>query len=534
MVNVQTEHLENHTARLTVEVDAERIEGAMRQTARQIAKKGRVPGFRPGKAPYNVILNLYGREYVLSEALEKLGQEIYLEALKASEIEPYAPGALENIEDEGKKLTFIVPKAPTIDLGDYRAIRVEFETPEITDEMVDRAMEELHQSQALIEPVERAAQLGDQVQFSHIEIVALSPDAEDAVNDEDEDEVEVEEAAAAVDVDEDDVEDEADDEADDEDYDDDEDDEFEDDEDDDGTVVLHQHDYDRVLRDDDDDFFPGFSPEIVGLSSGDEKTFTLALPEDFDDEELAGRTLRCEVSMGQVSSRTVPEWSDALAKRISEEKLETMLELRIDVRKRLQDQAQAMANQEISRKALDELVEGATIGYPEELVDDYLDDLMEELDRTMRQRGFTLKDYTTIMGKTDEDVRADYRGAAISRAERSLVLRELVRAEGLVASEADIDAEIEEMAKLIGGEQSAQFKQFLNTENSRLNIQNQLVTGRAMDLLAAIAKGEEPPAAAAPVDTGAPVEAAAPAETEPPAVSAEPETPAEVADTSTE
>lgn len=530
MVNVQTEHLENHTARLTVEVDAERIEGAMRQTARQIAKKGRVPGFRPGKAPYNVILNLYGREYVLSETLEKLGQEIYLEALKASEIEPYAPGALENIEDEGKKLTFIVPKTPTIDLGDYRAIRVEFETPEITDEMVDRAMEELRQNQALVEPVERAAQLGDQVQFSHIEIVALPLDTEDE-DDDDEDEVEEEDVEDDEDADDDEDEVEEDDDVE-EDEDDDDYDDYDDDEDDDVTVVLHQHDYDRVLRDDGDDFFPGFSPEIVGLSSGDEKTFILALPEDFDDEELVGRTLRCEVAMGQISSRTVPEWSDALAKRISEEKLETLLELRIDVRKRLQDQAQAIANQEISRKALDELVERATIGYPEELVNDYLDDLMEELDRTMRQRGFTLKDYTTIMGKTDEEVRADYRGAAISRAERALVLRELVRVEGLVASEADIDTEIEEMAKLIGGEQSAQFKQFLNTQNSRLNIQNQLVTGRAMDLLVAIAKGEEPPAAAAPVDTGAPVEAAAPAETEPPAASAEPETPA--ADTSTE
>jgi trigger factor len=98
MLNVQTEHLENHTARITVDVDAEQINQAMRQAARQIAKKARIPGFRPGKAPFNVIVTMFGYEYVLGEALDKIGNDIYRGALEASGVEPYAPGSLENMD----------------------------------------------------------------------------------------------------------------------------------------------------------------------------------------------------------------------------------------------------------------------------------------------------------------------------------------------------------------------------------------------------------------------------------------------------
>ncbi|NDJ76834.1 MAG: trigger factor family protein, partial [Chloroflexi bacterium] len=182
MLDIQTEHLENHTTRLTVTVDDERVQKAMRQAARQIAKKARIPGFRPGKAPFNVVLNLYGPDYVLNEALDKLGNDVYREALDAAELEPYAPGSLEKVDPEtesGLQLTFIVPKVPTVELGDYRDIRLEQEVEEITDEMVNDAMESLREGQAVIEPVERPIAIGDQVVLEHFEIVLVPQDGDE-------------------------------------------------------------------------------------------------------------------------------------------------------------------------------------------------------------------------------------------------------------------------------------------------------------------------------------------------------------------
>ncbi len=487
MLNVQTEHLENHTARLTVEVEPERLEQAMRQTARKIAQKGRIPGFRPGKAPYNIILNLYGREYVLSETIETLGNEIYREALDSSGIDPYAPGALEDInEEDGLKLIFVVPKRPEIDLGDYRDIRVEHEVAEVTDKMVDDAMENLRQGQAVLEPADRPAQMGDQVTFSHIEVVMLAQDgADDEGEDRDEGEDSGEaEASAEPAAESGDVAEESD-----------HDHGGEGDEDDEHgeRVLIHQHGYDRVLREDDDDLFPGFSAQIVGMSAGDETTFTLEVPEDYDTEAVAGRTLRCDAHLEKVQARTVPEWSDDLAKRISQDEIETILELRIKVREELQQEAERLADQRVLEEALQRLVSGATMHYPDEVVEDYLDDLLEEIDQNMRQQGLPLKEYLTIAGRTEEDLRSEYRERAIWRAERALGLGELVRREELGVTAEDVEAEIDRISQMWGGEDASRFRQYLTTDQSRNNISNQLVSDRVLGRLVAIAKGENPP-----------------------------------------
>jgi trigger factor len=487
MLNVQTELLENHTARLTVEVDAERLDEALHRAARKLSKKGRIPGFRPGKAPFNVVMNMYGHEYVLAEALDDLGNAVYREALDAAEIEPYAPGKLEDIEEEGHKLVFVVPMRPTVDLGNYRDIRVDYEVGEVTDDLVNRAMEELRQGQALLEPADRPAKLTDQVTLSYIFVTALPGEVEDeaggAEGEADEDtaagEAETgtgeESAESRLDLPEGEEGDDEDNEEQEE-------------------VILHEHNFDRVLVDDENDLFPGFSAQLIGMSAGDEKQFTLAIPDDYDDEELAGRTLHCELRVDKVQARTVPEWSDALAKRISEDKFESILELRVDVRKNLQRNMEDLTDRQLAVEALDKLVEGATISYPEEFLQDYITDLLADLEQNvLRQQGLTLKDYMRITGTTEDNLRQNYRESGIKRAERALALGELVRREELDASEEEIDAEIDRIVASIGGEQSSRFRQFLSTQRSRSNIGADLVTGRAMQRLTSIAKGENPP-----------------------------------------
>lgn len=505
MLNIQTEHLENHTARLTVEVDEQRLERAMARAAREIAKKGRIPGFRPGKAPLSVVLNLYGREYVLGEALDSLGNDVYREALEQAEIEPYAPGTLENVDQEGRTMTFVVPLRPTVELGDYRAIRVEHEVEEVTEQMVSDALENLREEQAELEPVERPAEMGDRVTFDHIEIVLLKDDTEQTEDDEDEEEVADEADGDDEQNDEDDLDDE------DDDHDDDEHDHQHDEGDDVERVILHQHGWDRVLRDDERDLFPGFSAQLVGLSAGDEKVFSLDIPEDFDASEVQGRTIRVEAVVQQVRSRALPDWSDELAAKISGGEQETIDALKTAVRQQLEEAAQNVADQKTLEEALERLVSEATIRYPEDLLQDYLSELLTEFDRSLRQQGLTLQDFIKITGQSEEQVREQFRPRAIERAERALALGRLVEEEELEISDEDIEGEVDAMSQALGGDQAGRFKQFLMSDQSRINIANRLATNRATGRLLAIARGENPPKGPVPQEDTqtAPAEVAA-------------------------
>lgn len=492
MLDIQTEHLENHSARLTVTLDAERIEQAMRQAARQLSQKARIPGFRPGKAPYNVVLNLYGREYVLGEALERIGNDVYREALEATEIEPYAPGALEKVEEDGTRLIFVVPKRPETDLGDYRSVRVPYEVEEVTDEMVNQAMEDLRQAQAVVEKAERPVVMGDQVTMALLNVTLLDADEdEDEADDEDDEEAEeAEEAAGEVE--------ESGDENDEDENDSDDDDE--DDDDDNEYVIFHEHNYEFVLIEDPKrDFFPGFSQELIGLGTEDEKVFTLELPADYEQENLAGRTVECEVIIESVQSRTVPEWTDTLAETVTEGRLKTLLELRMDVRKHLEQTNEVSATNALIDDALDLMVKGATVHYPAELIEEYIDDLIRELEDRLGEQRLKLDDFLRITGRELNSVREQYREKAVWRAERALVLGELVRQEQLDVSEEDLLGEIDRISVALAGDQSEKFKQFLTTDESRSNISNRMATDRALTRLAAIAKGENPPVGPDPV-----------------------------------
>ncbi len=469
MVNVQTEHLENHTARLTVSIEPERLEKAMRQAARRISQKSRIPGFRPGKAPYERVLNLFGREYILEEALEVLGQEVYIEALQAAGIDPYAAGSLEEIRDEGHTLVFVVPKAPTVELGDYQSIRVEEKLEEITDERVDRVMEWLRQDQALVEPVDRPAKEGDAVVLEHLVVTIVDEDAEAASPAADA------EAAAVT------SSEEGSEEAAQEDH---------EEPDEDNAVVEHEHDYQVILFDNEDDYYPGFTAQIVGMSAGEEKEFTLTMPEDYGEKNLAGKTLRFQVKVGQVNARTVPEWSDDLVKRISNGRFETLLELRMDVRKNLEQLIKDDAKSRVFNQALTQLVEGSTVQFPEEMIQDTLTNMLEEFEvERLRPEGVTLKDFLTITGRTEDDLRQVLREAAIERLKATLVLSAFAAREQIKVTPEEVEAEIDRQSAAFG-EHAQAFRRLLASEVSRAQISSALFSRHTSDRLVAIARGE--------------------------------------------
>lgn len=478
-MNVQTELLENRIAHLIVAIENAELDQAKRQAARRLAKRVNIPGFRKGKAPYDIIVRYLGEGAVLEEAIDRLGPDIYREALKDSELEPYGPGQLENIEGEDQ-LTFVfsVPLTPTVDLGEYRDVRRDYEAQEATDEMVDNVLKALQDRKAVVEPKDGPATNGDQVALDLHGTLVPAEDAEDAQA-EPASEEDGEEAADDADAqDRPHAED---------------------------PTLFDQTGWRFVLGDEDRELMPGFSAAIEGITAGEERSFKLTFPDKDEtlDETLWGRTVQFTVTAREVSTRLVPPINDDFAQQADGYDVETLLELRLKIREDLQARLDEQTDSAYADETLTQIVEGATIEFPDMMVDEYVDDMIGDFKRQLMQQSLTLEDFLKFNQMEESALREQYREPATERLKRSLVLGKLVEAEELNLDDRAIDREVKTRSALLSEgnpEMQGFFEQYFGGEKGRRDLAMNLLTQHAMKRLIAIARGEDPAPGLPPVE----------------------------------
>lgn len=433
-MKIETQPEENRTLTLTVEVDDERVQPALRAAARRISKDYRIPGFRPGKAPYEVVLRHYGETALYQAAIEDLSQKVYQDMLEQEKIEPIGPGEMDIVDLKPMKLKFVVPLRPEVGLGDYRSLRLDYAPPMVEDEAVERELEHLREHQAVLEPVERPSQMGDVVT---LDAKAFLHEGENP-----------------------------------------------------SDFLLADQDVALVLEEKAEWPVPGFAAQAVGISAGEERKFDLAFPEDYANESLRGQVAHFEVKAKEVKLRSLPAWDDELAKSLGE--YESLDALRASVRGQLEEASRRGVDRDYNQKVVEKLVEQATVKYPPTLLASELEDYVKDFDRRLREQKLTLEDYLKIEGKTDERFREEVKPQAEARLKRSLVLGKVVEREGLTVEPGEVD---ERINKLITpwGDRAAEMRKLLSTEDSREMLEVDVLTDKAVDRLAAVARGETVP-----------------------------------------
>ncbi len=431
-LKIESEPLEDRQVQLTVEVSEERVGRALRSAARRLSRQTRIPGFRPGKAPYDVVARKLGPDLIFEEALDSMGQEIYRSALESADLEPYAPGSLDEvISREPLILRYTVPLSPKVELGPYEETRIEFEEAEVEDEAVDEVMEDLRQGQALVEPADRPAELSDVVVLNvHGELSEPEQDSEAAL---------VEEAEVSV-----------------------------------------------LIEPETDWPFPGVSDHLVGLTAGSEITVDHEFGEDYPNESLRGKVARFEIECLEVKSRLVPDWSDDLAGNLGE--FESLLDLRIKVREQLQEQAQRQAEADYAQVVVESVVRGASIEYPPVLLERELQEMIEDLEARLRRQNLTLEDYLKIEKQSREELLEEIEPQARERLKRGLVLGRVVEVEDLDVADEDVDAELDRMVESLG-EHAGEVRKALDTRANRSRIAVDALTQKAVNRLVEIARG---------------------------------------------
>ena len=163
-MKIETTFQDDHQAKITAEIAPEQFEEFKQRAGRKLAKKVKIPGFRPGKAPYPVIARQLGEGAIVEEALEILVDDMYPKIIEESGIKPYGPGTLENIQSmDPPVLEFVVPLDAEVDLGDYHSLKKDYQLPELDEKEVDSVLNNLRQRQVVLEDVDRPAQDSDLV-----------------------------------------------------------------------------------------------------------------------------------------------------------------------------------------------------------------------------------------------------------------------------------------------------------------------------------------------------------------------------------
>lgn len=412
---------------LNIALDPDDEEPFISRSYRRVVGRLQIPGFRRGKAPRSIVESHVGRLGLLQEALEFMIPETLDNVLREQELQAYAEPDLELLEMEpAVSFKARVPLEPLVDLGDFRAIRVERPPVEVTDEEVDEVVEQIRYQSAPWEPAERPVQFGDLLTLD----VSGFIDGEQITNDE-------------------------------------------------GVDYIPQEDNSLPV--------PGFSGYLEGMTEGQEKDFTLTIPEEQYQEEFAGKECDYHVKVISVKAKNLAELDDEFAKGVGEG-YESLQTLRDELRGRIASDAEANAERTHHDQILQELLSIASIQASDLIYQREIEGLQEERERTLRNQRLDMDTYLGYIGLTNEEWRDQLRSRAEDRLKSHLVLTKVAELEEIEISPEAVQSEIDDMVSS-AGESAEMMRQSLSSDAMRNNIQASIRNREVMRRLAEIMLG---------------------------------------------
>lgn len=460
MLNIQTERIEGHKARMTIEVEGKRFDSAKKKAARKISRQVNIRGFRKGKAPYRLVAQRVGEAVIIEEAVEEFGNEIYRQALEESEIAPYGPGELEDFKlDPAPTFVFSLSLQPEVDLKAFADVRVDYEPPVVADERVDQSLQEMrqHAAEVLDDALEVAA-LGSRVV---VDIDSEFIDGEEADEDDfdDADDFDDEDAIPEPRK---------------------------------GDTFLRRREALVLLDPENDPVIEGFVEALDGAKLNEDIEFELTVPDEDRFETVVGRKVSFRVTVKRIEAIRVPELDDEFARQVGKElglELPDAAALRQYEREDMEQEALQEARTAYSSEVLDKIAEGADIVFSERMMEDYLDRVMDDLSQDLQRRGMDLDRFIQVTGTTREAMREQRRDTAHLALRRNLTMQELADVWDINVSNEKIEESLDEFARRLGFH--GEGRNPADTPQMRQNIASSLLTDQLTTCLCALGRGED-------------------------------------------
>lgn len=417
-MSVQVENLEKNTAKLTIEVPAEKFEEAVQHSYNKNKGKFNIPGFRKGKAPFNMIKKMYGVGVFYEDAVDEVIDASYPDAAKESGLEIVSRPSIsiEEIE-EGKAFVYtaVVAVKPEVTLGEYKGVEVQKTKSEVTEEDIETEIKRAREKNSRLITVEdRGIEDGDQVTI----------DFDGSVDGK----------------------------------------RFEGGKAEDYPLTIGSH-----------TFIDNFEEQLIGKTTGEECEVNVTFPAEYHVEELKNKPAVFKVKVKEIQRKELLEANDDFASEVSD--FDTMEEYKKDLTEKLQAEKIEAAKTADEDKVVAKVIENATMEIPDQMVEEQVNGMVNDYARRLESQGISFKQYVEITGMTAEKIGEQMKPQAIKRIQTRLVLEAVVKAENIQADDAAVEEQFDKMAEdfkmdkeqikgMFGEEQMAQLKEDLAVQKA--------------------------------------------------------------------
>ena len=416
----ETKNVGTNRYELEITVDAEKFQNAIKEAYKKNAKNINIPGFRKGKAPYAFVEKYYGAEVFFEDALNLIYAEVVDEAITESGLKVINDkmdfDMVSISKEEGVDFKVTLTTYPEITIGEYKGLKAEKVIAKVEDSEVDAQVNAMAERNArMVEVADRAAQMGDTVTFDFEGFC-------------------------------------------------------------DGEAFEGGKAEKYTLELGSGQFIPGFEEQIAGKNIGDEFDVNVTFPSDYGAENLAGKDATFKCKLHEIKFRELPAIDDEFAKDVSE--FDTLEALKEDLKAKALERKQKISEEEMENDLVQQIVDSIEGEIPEAMYENRLNQSVEEFAYRLQSQGLNLETYLKYTNSTIDEFKKSFRPQAESQVKFRLALEKIVELEKIEATEEDINAQLEKMAKDYGMEVE-QIKNAVPTEE----IAKDLAVGKAIDFI---------------------------------------------------
>ena len=425
-MNCKVEKTEKaNEVKLEITIEAEKFDNAMKKVYFQNAKYFNIPGFRKGKAPMNIVEKYYGAQIFYEDAFNEVATEAYDEALEANKIDAVSRPVVDIKQmEKGKDVIFtaVVQTKPEVELGKYKGIEIPKVEYKVEEKDIEHELGHMQEHNSrLITVDDRALENGD----------IATIDFEGFVD------------GVAFDG---------------------------------GKAEGHE------LEIGSGSFIPGFEEQLVGMKIDEEREIKVTFPKEYFSKDLAGKEAMFKVKLHEIKRKELPELDDEFAKDVSE--FDTLAELKASIKEKIEKNNEQRQKYETEDLAIKAVCEDVKVDIPSGMVEFEVENMMKDFEQRLSYQGLNLDQYLKMIGKTEEEMKKEYEPQAIEAIKSRLVLEAIIKAEKIEASEDEIKAKMEEMAKNYG----KKVEEISENENLKRYLKEGIESEKALEFIVSNAK----------------------------------------------